>query len=246
MTPCISPTSWELALPHTSSCASSCKVPVCPEQLPVLECFEPACREAEPSPFQRCGHGWRAGQQPRSSHQSAPASLTLSKGDCASAALQKGTQGTEWGCLQGNLLHSHPSLKTFEPRDWQPHPYSVQITGLLLAQALAAPPGPAPGDSFWGGEGEAGWGSTGGCRRVVLYPGAGELRERRVGVLAAVPAAQLPQGLQAGRPAAQALLASSSVHQTETGQWVTEGSTLAPGQRLWVPGWEWWGEGGSV
>lgn len=80
----------------------------------------------------------------------------------------------------------------------------------------------------------------------MLYPGAGELRERRVGVLAAVPAAQLPQGLQAGRPAAQALLASSSVHQTETGQRVTEGSTPAPGQRLCVPGWGWWGEGGSV
>lgn len=62
----------------------------------------------------------------------------------------------------------------------------------------------------------------------MLYPGAGELRERRVGVLAAVPAAQLPQGLQAGRAAAQALLASSSVHQTETGQRVvTEGSTPA-------------------
>lgn len=45
------------------------------------------------------------------------------------------------------------------------------------------------------------------CRRGVLYPGAGELRERRVGVLAAVQAARLPQGLQAGRPAAQALLA---------------------------------------
>lgn len=46
----------------------------------------------------------------------------------------------------------------------------------------------------------------GGCPRVVLYPGAGELRERRVGVLAAVLAAQLLQGLEAGRPAAQALL----------------------------------------
>lgn len=67
----------------------------------------------------------------------------------------------EGGCLQGNLLHSHPSLKTFEPSNWQPHPYSVQITGLLLPQALAGPPGPAPGGSFWGGEGEAGWGSTG-------------------------------------------------------------------------------------
>lgn len=63
----------------------------------------------------------------------------------------------------------------------------------------------------------------------MLYPGAGELRERRVGVLAAVPAAQLLQGLQAGRPAAQALLASDSAHQTETGQRVTDGSALAPG-----------------
>lgn len=89
----------------------------------------------------------------------------------------------------------------------------------------------------------------GGCRRVVLYPGAGELRECRVGVLAAVPAAQLPQGLQAGRPAAQALLASDSAHQTETGQRVTDGSapalgTAALGARMGVAGHEGcvWGE----
>lgn len=152
----------------------------------------------------------------------------------ASAALQKGNpRHREGGAYRA--ICSIPN--TFEPRNWQPHPTStssVQTSGLLLPQ-------PPRAGSFWGGEGEAGWGSSGGCRRAVLYPGAGELRERRVGVLAAVPAAQLPQGLQAGRAAAQALLASSSVHQTETGQLVTQGSTPAPGQRLWVPGWGCWG-----
>lgn len=73
----------------------------------------------------------------------------------------------EGGCLQGNLLHSHPSLKTFEPRNWQPHPYSVQITGLLLPQALAGPQGRLLGARFGEGRvrlaGEARGAAGGSC-----------------------------------------------------------------------------------
>lgn len=101
------------------------------------------------------------------------------------------------------------------------------------------------GGLFWGEGGETGWGCaalhcTGGCQRVVLYPGAGE---RRVGVLAAVPAAQLLQGLQAGCPAAQALLASDSVHQTETGQQFDR--WLCPGPRDRSSG-HWDGDNGGT
>lgn len=143
----------------------------------------------------------------------------------------------EQGYLQGYLLHPHPSHKyIFSPGS---------SSSILWAHALCKSlpcfyhrPLLAHGAGFWSaGFGERGWvrlargalHCVGGCQRVMLYPGTGELRERRVGVLAAVPAAQLPQGLQAGCPAAQALLASDSVQQTETGQRVTDGSAPAPG-----------------
>lgn len=143
---------------------------------------------------------------------------------------------------------------SFQPRERQLHPVgtcSVQITALFLPWALAGPWGQLLGGLFWGGGGEAGWACavlhcTGGCWRVVLYPGAGELRERHVGVLATMLAVQLLQGLQAGRPTSQALLASDSAHQTETGQRVTNGSALALETAALCAGMGMVGDGGST
>ena len=118
-------------------------------------------------------------------------------------ALQGG--GAVFGPLlqQGKLRHGARCVSK-EPVNYASGPYG---------HVSHAHPCPAPSCTLTCGKGS--WGAPFGekrgagvhCRRGVLYPGAGELRERRVGVLAAVQAARLPQGLQADRPAAQALLA---------------------------------------
>lgn len=109
-----------------------------------------------------------------------------------------------------NLPRPLPLSSALSPGTGISIPRPCALRGSRPCSFLAPPPaGRAPrGAPFGAVRGR--WGCAalpgGGCPRVVLYPGAGELRERRVGVLAAVLAAQLLQGLEAGRPAAQALL----------------------------------------
>ena len=159
------------------------------------------------------------------SHHSA-----VGKGGCAAPALRKGKLRHGAGL---SLLHCRPSLKTFfSPGSgsstlWA-HALCKYITALLLSGTLAGPRGQLLGGSVWEGGVRLARGalrcSARGAARGSSFPR--ELESWRE--LAAGPAAQLPQRLQAGRPSAQAILASDSAHQIETGQWVTSGFALAP------------------
>lgn len=109
-----------------------------------------------------------------------------------------------------NLPRPLPLSSALSPGTGISIPRPCALRGSQPCSFLTPPPaGRAPRGAPFGAVREQ-WGCAalpgGCCPRVVLYPGAGELRERRVGVLAAVLAAQLLQGLEAGRPAAQALL----------------------------------------
>lgn len=172
------------------------------------------CREETPRICLRwvpCPGGWQgAEEQPRTGslhHPSLVHAIAFHRN-----FTEGETEARSWvspGSRQ-NLPRPLPLSSALSPGTGISIPRPCALRGSQPCSFLTPPPaGRAPrGAPFGALRGR--WGCAalpgGGCPRVVLYPGAGELRERRVGVLAAVLAAQLLQGLEAGRPAAQALL----------------------------------------
>lgn len=203
--PCGPAPAW--SPPHVSGC----QVPVWPEHTHTQRGH---CREETPRICLRwvpCPGGWQgAEEQPRTSSLHHPSLVHIT---AFHRNFTEGeTEARSWvspGSRQ-NLPRPLPLSSALSPGTGISIPRPCALRGSQPCSFLTPPPaGRAPRGAPFGAVREQ-WGCAalpgGGCPRVVLYPGAGELRERRVGVLAAVLAAQLLQGLEAGRPAAQALL----------------------------------------
>lgn len=158
--PCISPTSWELVpMPQAAKC---------PCALSSCLCWSDCRQLGVP---RTCLQGGRAltlpclavelGSSPGAAISQPQHHSPSAKGTVPVLLYRRGPQGTE--CLQGNLLHSHPSLNTFDIQELA-HPLCKSYGHILCANhwpaSSTAPCWPPRAGSFWGGEGEAGWGSS--------------------------------------------------------------------------------------
>lgn len=154
--PSISPQPGSLSCPTTPPYASSCKVPLCPEQMPALEFLQAAMSASSlpvpekpgrqrPHPARGVGMAWGDGQQPRSGHWSALASLTpWQRGLCWSCFTEGETKAQSRVSPGKSAPFSSLSQISFQPRERQLHPMgtcSVHITALLFPWAPAGPRG---------------------------------------------------------------------------------------------------------
>lgn len=166
--PSISPQPGSLSCPTTPPYASSCKVPLCPEQMPALEFLQAAMSASSlpvpekpgrqrPHPARGVGMAWGDGQQPRGGHRSALASLTpWQRGLCWSCFTEGETKAQSRGVSREICSILVPLTNLFSAQGAAAPSYGHMLCAYhcpAFSMGPCWPPGQAPGGACFGDRG---------------------------------------------------------------------------------------------